>query len=244
MIPSPCSAGDPVPYLSRIWLNPLRARAQLFLRNPHALHAAVLGGIARQPVEERVLWRLDPVHPRKPELLVLTDSRPSWEHLVEQAGWPQAADARPETRDYRPLLDKVQRGREFRLRLRANPVSATRSPTKPSVAQEKRLAESRPRGVRVAHRTAAHQLGWFHDRLPRSGFEPLTTALIARDRLVFTKSDGAAHNRVVLATATCDATVRVTDPELARHHLLAGLGPAKGYGCGLITLAPLSSEPT
>ena len=231
-----------MPYLSRIWLNPLRSRAQLFLRNPHALHAAVLGGLARQPVIERVLWRLDTAQQHRLELLVLTDSRPSWEHLVEQAGWPHADEPQHEVRDYTPVLAKIQRGREFRLRIRANPVSATKNPTKPSVAQEKRLAEGRPRGVRVAHRTAAHQLDWFRTRLPRCGFELLEATLVARDRLVFSKADGEDRHRVVLTTATCDATVRVADAELARHHLLTGLGPAKGYGCGLLTLAPLTRE--
>lgn len=231
-----------MPYLSRIWLNPLRSRAQLFLRNPHALHAAVLGGLARQPVTERVLWRLDTAQQHRLELLVLTDSRPSWEHLVEQAGWPNADEPQHEVRDYEPLLAKIQRGRDFRLRVRANPVSATKKPEKPSVAQEKQLTEHRPRGVRVAHRTAAHQLEWFRTRLPRCGFEPLEVALVARDRLVFSKSDGDARHRVVLSTATCDALVRVADAELVRHRLLAGLGPAKGYGCGLLTLAPLTRE--
>lgn len=158
-----------MPYLSRIRMNPLRRRAQLFLRNPHTLHAAVLGGVPQQPVTERVLWRLDAAvipttHavPRghQAELLVLTESRPSWEHIIEQAGWVDVDDPQFEIRDYQPLLEKIQRGREFRLRVRANPVSATKRPLKPSAAQEKRLAGERPRGVRVAQRTAAQQLEW------------------------------------------------------------------------------------
>ena len=48
-----------MPYLSRIYLNPLRTRTQSLLRNPQAMHAAVLGGLSRQPVVERVLWRLE-----------------------------------------------------------------------------------------------------------------------------------------------------------------------------------------
>lgn len=237
-----------MPYLSRIWFNPLRERAQLFLRNPHALHAAILGGVARQPVTERVLWRLDTARTdsarhHRPELLVLTDSRPSWEHLVEQAGWPGAEDPQQLVRDYRPLLDKIQRGREFRLRVRATPVTATKKLDKPSPAQEKRLSDVRPRGERVAHRTATHQLAWFQGRLPRCGFEARDAVLVARDRLVFSKDDGGTRRRVVLTTATCDAVVRIADPEQVRHHLLAGLGPAKGYGCGLLTLAPITAGP-
>jgi CRISPR system Cascade subunit CasE len=237
-----------VPYLSRIWLNPLRTRAQLFLRNPHALHAAVLGGLSRQPVTERVLWRLDTTAHRA-ELLVLTESAPSWEHLIEQAGWPSADEPQQLVRDYRPLLDKVQRGREFRMRLRANPVSMTRKPTKPSSAQEKQLAKERPRGVRVPHRTAAHQLRWFTDHLSSWGFEALESEpdvpcvqLIARDRRIFSKNGDTGNHRIVLSTATFDAAVCVTDPDVARERLLGGVGPAKGYGCGLITLAPIRAR--
>jgi CRISPR system Cascade subunit CasE len=237
-----------VPYLSRIWLNPLRTRAQLFLRNPHALHAAVLGGLSRQPVTERVLWRLDATAHRA-ELLVLTDSTPSWEHLIEQAGWPSADEPQQLVRDYQPLLDLVQHGREFRMRLRANPVSTTHQPKKPSSAQEKQLSKERPRGVRVAHRTAAHQLRWFTNHLALWGFEAVETPdtgpcvqLIARDRRVFSKNGDSGNDRVVLNTATFNAAVRVTDPDVARERLLGGAGPAKGYGCGLITLAPIQSR--
>jgi CRISPR system Cascade subunit CasE len=235
-----------MPYLSRVWLNPLRSRTQLFLRNPHALHAAVLGGLSRQPVTERVLWRLEPDPRHRAELLVLTESMPSWEHLVEQAGWPVADEPQQLVRDYQSLLDHIQRGREFRLRVRANPVSATRQPSNPSAAQEKHLAGERPRGVRVPHRTAAHQLTWFTDRLERWGFAAVATpesgpavSLIARDRMVFSKNADAGKQRVVLSTATFDAVVRVLDPDLARERLLGGVGSAKGYGCGLITLAPI-----
>ena len=71
-------------YLSRIWLNPLRTATQRMLRDPHVMHAAVLGGIPAQPVTERVLWRIEAGDPHRAELLVLTRSVPSWEHLVEQ----------------------------------------------------------------------------------------------------------------------------------------------------------------
>ena len=237
-----------MPYLSRIWMNPLRTRTQIFLRNPHALHAAVLGGLSRQPVAERVLWRLVTDQPHRAELLVLTESSPSWEHLVEQAGWPSADDPQSLVRDYQPLLAQVQHGREFRLRVRANPVSATRRPQRPSGAQEKRLAGERPRGVRVPHRTAAHQLAWFAERLASWGFAAVVidddpaVHLIARDRQAFTKQSAAAVHRVVLSTATFDAVVRVTDPVVARERLLSGVGSGKGYGCGLITLAPVTQE--
>nr|WP_242422988.1 MULTISPECIES: type I-E CRISPR-associated protein Cas6/Cse3/CasE [Frankia] len=258
MIRSLCWDGEPpMTYLSRIWLNPLRTGAQSLLRNPERMHAAVLGGLARQPVTERVLWRLETGRPHRAEVLILTESRPSWEHLVEQAGWPNAEDPQALVRDYQPLLDRIQAGREFAFRLRANPVAATRQPTSPSVAQKERLAGPRPRGVRVAHRTAGQQLAWFTDRVDRWGFTPLTTEtgpavqLNARERLTFRKRPPDGGNggknkghQVVLSTATFDGALRVVDPDLARRALLSGVGAAKAYGCGLLTLAPLAPVTT
>jgi len=237
-----------MPYLSRISLNPLRTATQRMLRNPQALHAAVLGASSRQPVTERMLWRLELDTPHKASLLVLTQSAPSWEHLVEQAGWPGSDEPQALVRPYEPLLDRVARGREFAFRLRANPVSSTRTPDKPSAAQQKRLTEPRPRGVRVPHRTAAHQLAWFAERVGRWGFElPTNTAghptlrLTGRERLTFIKTtESSDRRRVTLQTATFEGALRVTDPDLACASLLAGVGSARAYGCGLITLAPLS----
>lgn len=235
-------------YLSRIWLNPLRTGAQRILRNPQVLHAAVLGGLSRQPVSERVLWRLDLDSPHRASVLALTQSRPSWEHLVEQAGWPAAEEPQALVRPYEPLLDKVVRGREFAFRLRANPVATTRAPAQPSPSQRARLGASpRPRGVRVPHRTVAHQLQWVVERFPRWGFvvpgvEGVGPAvrLSARERLVFSKSGDEGPRRVVLETATYEGRLRVEDTDAARASLVSGVGPGKAYGCGMLTLAPLA----
>ncbi len=237
-----------MPYLSRIWLNPLRKATQRLLRNPQAMHAAVLGGIPQQPVAERTLWRLEAPKPHRADLLVLTHGSPSWEHLVEKAGWPAADEPQAVVRPYGQLLDRLTVGQEFAFRLLANPVSAVRRPTSPSAQQQDRLSNGpRPRGVRVAHRTVAHQLTWFTDRVTGWGFAvPLTTTgdpqvqISHRERLVFTKTSPEANRRtrVVLQTVTYEGLLRVTDTEAARTSLLNGVGHARAYGCGLITLAP------
>lgn len=237
-----------MPYLSRIWLNPLRTQTQRFLRNPQAAHAAVLGGLHRQPVAERVLWRWEPDGPHRARLLVLTQTRPSWEHLIEQAGWPGADEQQYLVRPYEPLLDQVTFGREFAFRLKANPVSATRNPQAPSASQKEHLsAQVHPRGVRVAHRTVEHQLDWLIKRVPQWGFTLATGAedlpavrIIARDRISFSKRlpDGRPGGRVTLQIVTFEGIARITDPELTRRSLLSGVGAGKAYGLGLITLAP------
>ncbi|MER5769275.1 type I-E CRISPR-associated protein Cas6/Cse3/CasE [Streptomyces sp. NPDC001985] len=260
-----------MPYLSKIALNPHRRSAPSLLANPHRMHATLLAGLAVQPVTERVLWRLENNNPHRAELLVLTDSRPSWSHLVEQAGWPGADHSAPLIADYTPLLDRITPGREFAFRLTANPVQSLRHPTKLSPAQAEQRAEQdartgtaaerRIRGFRVPHRTAGQQLHWLLDRTDRHGFtipatgEPApppalglgepglpapAVALTARDILRFSKRQNGP--RLTLSTATYQGRLRVTDPDLLRHTLLQGIGPAKAYGQGLLTLAPLSRE--
>lgn len=233
-----------MPYLSRIYLNPLRTGAQSLLRNPQRMHAAVLGGLSRQPVDERVLWRPERDGANRASVLVLTQSTPSWEHLIEQAGWAASDDPQALVRAYEPVLARTERGREFRFRVRVNPVSATRAPTKPSVEQQRHLqSPGRRRGVRVPHRTAAHQLEWLMSRIEKWGFafrgdEDTAAAvrLTARERLSFAKPGG---HRVVIQTATFEGILRVENPEVARASLLHGVGAGRAYGCGLLTLAPL-----
>ena len=234
-----------MPYLSKIGLNPLRRATQRLLANPQRVHAHVLGGLATQPVDERVLWRMERQR-HSCELLVLTQSRPSWAALVEEAGWPGAEGGAALVRDYGPLLDLLALGREFAFKVVTNPVSSLRKPEGPTPGQKVAMASERTRGIRVGHRTAATQLEWLLARAAgdatRWGFtvgspdEP-NVQVVAREHMSFRKGNGRPP--VTLDTATFEGVLRVTDVDGIRAGLLGGLGGGKAYGCGLLTLAPL-----
>ncbi|MFI9410044.1 type I-E CRISPR-associated protein Cas6/Cse3/CasE [Nocardia gamkensis] len=234
-------------YLSRIWLNPLRTGAQRLIRNPQATHAAVLGSISAQPLNERVLWRLDHDTSHRAVLLVLTQSRPSFDHIIEQAGWTNAEEPQTLTKPLQPLLERITDGATFRFKLRASPTYTTKNLTNPTAAQQDKLAQSRPRGIRVPHRTTAHQLQWFTEKAQTHwGFTTLPTpqgdttlTITERKRLTFKKKNTATAPTITLHTATYEGILRITNQELARTSLTQGIGTARGYGCGLITLAPL-----
>lgn len=242
--------------LSRIWLNPLRKQARHLLGNPQAMHAAVLGGLPSQPVTERVLWRVDADEPRRPGLLVLTQSSPSWEHIVEQAGWPSADDPDdPQVlvRPYEGVLDRLEQGQEYAFRLTANPTQATKRPEKLTADQRARAQDGTlPRSVRVGHRTVEQQMGWLIRRSADWGFvipaasssEAMGEAVpdvrvTARERRSFRRGGSA---RVVLQVVTFEGRLTVADVARFRVALVEGMGPAKAYGCGLLTLAPLGSD--
>ncbi|MFI6218479.1 type I-E CRISPR-associated protein Cas6/Cse3/CasE [Nocardia brasiliensis] len=236
-------------YMSRIWINPLRDGARRLILSPQVAHAAVLGGISAQPIDERVLWRLDHETPHRSALLVLSETKPSWDHIVEQAGWTDAEIPQASIKSYLPLLDRVTVGALFRFKVRASPTYATRQMSELSEAQQRRLTGPRPRGVRLPHRSEERQYTWFADRAtPKWGFAIETDefgrpvlAITERQRVSFRKRRDAGH-QVTLHTATYEGILRVTDAEMARHCLLHGVGTARGYGCGLVSVAPLDGE--
>lgn len=260
-----------MPYLSKIRINPLRRKSRDLLGNPHIAHAMISGGVAGQPVAERILWRIDAANPRQPDLLILTRSKPDWSHIVEQAGWPYAEGEHFLTRDYEPLLRHLAVGREYAFKLTANPVQNTINPLQASAQQQEQRTKGQTRAFRVPHTTIARQTEWLLRKLPTLGFTipqiepgqrvpggetddsdvgagipapPVVHDLVitGRERLSFAKNTTNKGPRVSLVTATYEGRLRVTDVNVLRERLLSGIGPAKAYGCGLLTLAPLSTE--
>ena len=149
------------------------------------------------------------------------------------------------------------------LRLKADPVQNTKRPVKSTDTPPNSPASA---CAASASATAPHTPGWPgccsgprsptpaspspqrrpHSNPRRASTSPPATnrppeaTLTQRDTLRFSKKKNGAT--ITLATATFDGRLRVTDPEALRRTLLAGLGPSKAYGCGLLTLAPLSEE--
>lgn len=236
-----------MPYLSRIPLNPMRRRSLALLENPQLIHAEILNALPTQPVRERTLWRREVVgdadgRQRRVNLIVLSQTQPSWAEVVNEYGWPDTQEGEALVRDYDRALSHVQLGRELAFRVTANPSSVTHEPKRTSSPQAVQL--SKGRGVRVGHRSAPHQLDWFLQRAAGEdtpwGFtvgDRLTSSvrLVGRERISFRKHRQGPW--VTLDTATFEGVLRVTDVSRFREVLLGGLGRGKAYGCGLLTVA-------
>ncbi|MFH8343057.1 type I-E CRISPR-associated protein Cas6/Cse3/CasE [Streptomyces sp. AM6-12] len=254
-------------FLTRFRVNTARPGARRLLSSPQAMHAAVMSSFpALLPTDTpsggpRVLWRLDHTARAEVVLYIVSPDRPDLTHLVEQAGWPAAAAADPahpgwQTRPYAPLLDRLGTGDQWAFRLTANPVHHARrkddEPTK-----------------RTAHITPIHQMGWLLKRQETCGFrvleKPDAKRLLPHGTthtkqphhgdhyeltvhnprpLAFNKhhtTSPRADRPVSLLTVTFDGHLEITDPQALRRALTQGIGKAKAYGCGLLTLAPLRS---
>jgi CRISPR system Cascade subunit CasE len=220
-------------HLARFQINPARRGAHKLLGSPQAMHAAVLSSFPPSATaDQRVLWRVDRMQ-HDVVLYVLSPEKPDFTHLVEQAGWPTSEQEAWQVRPYDGLLSRITEGSTWRFRLRANPVKAARD-----------TAHDGGRSKRVPHVTVAQQAEWLVSRAERLGFEipsyegvPLVE-VTERDRRVFSRGGGT----VTLVTAQFDGTLQVSDLELFRRTLVTGVGRAKAYGCGLLTVSGLPPE--
>lgn len=224
-------------YLTQMRLNPTRLTTKRLLTSPQITHALVLGSFSggEADPEGRVLWRLDQGPSHDLQLYVVSPGKPDLTGAVEQAGWP--TQAAWQTADYSPFLGRLELGQRWRFRLTANPVRSARP-------EEWRGKQGR--GKVSPHRTVDQQVDWLVQRsadwgftIPTNDLGSLEVVLRGRHTSTFRRaSQGPA--RVAITLATFDGVLDVTDADLLRRSLAHGMGRAKGYGCGLMTLAPLS----
>lgn len=216
-------------YLTRMHLNPARRGTRNLLASPQRMHAAVMCAFPRdvqcQPKDSRVLWRVDRT-PSSTSLYISSPSRPDLTHVVEQAGWPTASDPW-QTVDAESFLERLEQGQRWAFRVTANPVRSQR-------------AADGGRGKRYGHVTVDQQEGWLRERGESCGFVADAVTVVSRRQLSFTRGEDGRGRRVTISTATFDGTLSVLDRDSLKSAIRWGIGRAKGYGCGLITLAPQS----
>lgn len=227
-------------YVTRFRINAGRVGTRKLLASPQTMHAAVMTSFAEAPAPgdngPRVLWRLDRNSNADIHLCIVSPMRPDLTHLVEQAGWPTTG--RWETFDYVPFLKRLAKGDTWSFRLTANPVHSIRRRT------------GEPTKV-TAHLGPAHQQSWLLKQQERAGFKVAekpshkqhvpdrdTHDLLIHGRRQFRFAKQGNGGQVTLVAVTFDGRLEITEPDAFRATLTQGLGRAKAYGCGLMTLAP------
>ena len=222
-------------YLTRFRINTARRGARHLLSSPQVMHAAVLAGFAEASShttsEARTLWRVDHLPNAQVTLYIVSPTAPDLTHLIEQAGWPTTETW--QTRPYDSLLNSLEAGQQWAFRLTANPVrSGHRTPD-----------DTHTR--RFGHVTVAQQREWLIARAKPAGFTIPTGELGEPDVLVhnrishtFQRTRDRHSGKVTIQAATYDGRLEIADADALRRTLVQGLGHAKAYGCGLLTLAP------
>lgn len=226
-------------FLTHMKLNPARRSTAFLLASHQRVHAAVLSGFPTPQRDTRVLWRVDTNSAHDVNLLIASAAEPDLTHIIEQAGWPTLPEAAWTTRPYDPFLRRLANGQAWRFRLRANPVLRRRDtngrihtiPLTPNHSVEWLTARAEGWGFEVASDNFGNG-----DRVPEVSVSDATS-------ITFTRRSAPENSgrRVTIASAQFDGLLRIQDAGRMRESLTQGLGRAKAYGCGLLTLTTPSA---
>jgi CRISPR system Cascade subunit CasE len=224
-------------FLTRMYLNPQREASRKALSNVNCLHAQVLNAFGPDTPKKHPLWRVDHEKTRN-TLYVVSSVKPDMRAFHENFGWESNP---PLTADYTPRLNALSVDNQWAFRMTANPVHTIEYPDEPPrVKFVDGVSREYVKKRRIPHETRFHQLAWLREnKAPHNGFEvlgePATTRLVINK---FSKTNGSTH-AVTIASMTFDGFLKVTDPDAFRKALTNGIGHARAYGCGLMTIAPI-----
>lgn len=204
-------------YLSRLTLSQ-SVRAQQWASNPYRVHQRLMMACDG---DRRLLFRIDIGTPGQIErpvtILVQSTAAPSWDVAFGE-GFPVLARP-PETQ---PFMPAPMVGLRYRFRLLANPVVC-------------RSEKGRERGRRVGLLREEEQRAWLDRKLQAAGLETLEVAVL--DLGMFKSRKGPGTPSQTHLAVRFDGIVRCVDPALLSVACAEGIGPAKGYGFGMLSLA-------
>ena len=228
--------------LSRLELDPRHRDVMAAVRDPARLHTLVIKGFplvtgASPRASLGVLHRLDQDGRGRVALFVQSRESPNWSPVASLL----RADIGPEAEVVRSIAADVQalgEGQLLAFRLRAN--AARKIETKTGADGKKR------NGKRVPLRDPAARVAWLMRKGEAAGFA-LVEGLAGEPELRITdegplhagRGHGDSGMRLTVEAVRFDGVIRVTDATKLRAAIEAGIGPARAYGCGLVSYRPL-----
>ena len=198
-------------FLSKLTLNRQSGQVVQDLGSIYEMHRTLMRAFGTPA--GRVLFRLELAREedRAPVVLVQSEQKPDW-------GFALASNY-AEVQGPKLIKLKLEPGRRLRFRLRANP----------SVKRD---------GKRVGLLTPQQQEDWLRRKGAASGFEVLSVAITRSGKQLSARRPRAGGVVFTHAFAEFEGILRVTDAALLTATLQAGVGAAKGFGFGLLSLAP------
>lgn len=217
-------------YLSMLRLN-LRSRQALSeLRNPYEMHRTLSRGFgqAQDYANARCLYRVDAMPgDAMPIVLVQSLCEPDWQPLEELNGYLCCA---AQKKAFQPTLAV---GQTLSFRLRANP-TVCRDGRRQSLWEPRPVGESVTEQEERLKRVEASHDAWMQRKAEAAGFEVLRCDLLRDDPVSFGTKSG---QQTTLNAVRYDGQLRVTDAERLHYAIEHGIGSAKGFGFGLLSLA-------
>lgn len=204
-------------HLSALELDPRDPLARRDLGSGYELHRTLCRSLPPEIcTDARLLFRVEPTaEPAAPaRVLVQARAEPDWSFLDALPGHRLAGS--------KVFTPDLPAGRRLRFRLRANPV----------VSKRDRPGSTRGRRVGLVGEQA--QVAWLTRKGEIGGFA--VEAARARDEGYAASRRGGA--RTTHLSVLFEGVLVVTDPGAFSATITDGVGPSKGFGFGLLSIAP------
>jgi CRISPR system Cascade subunit CasE len=209
-------------YLSLLKLNPSLRKTREMLINPYTLHQAVYRAFPDKSDggPGRVLYRIDQnQRSGSVSLLVQSEETPDWtkanylgECLLEKA-------------EFKPLVPCIMGGQRLYFRLRANP-------------SVKKRAEGKKNGYRMGLLREVDQFKWLHKKAEESGFTVVTCQAMP-EGIIHDERGQEDRGKLRHYAIRFEGMLKVVNPDIFTATLNNGIGSAKGFGFGLLSIAPV-----
>jgi len=227
-------------YLSKLVLNIRDRQARRDLASPYELHRTLWRAFPEND-PGRILFRVDSdQRGGAPIVLVQSDLAPDWGRLEERGA--RYLLGAPDFKEFAPTFAT---GQQLRFRLRANPTKKLGTSSK-----QDRLDGNKDNGQRVALLCDVDQVAWLVGKGDKGGFQvpgewleqdegkkrPNFRVDVVPEGWVGTGKEGHTAGRFY--AVRFDGVLQVTDPGKFLKTLADGVGSAKGFGFGLLSVAP------
>jgi CRISPR system Cascade subunit CasE len=203
-------------YLTRLVLDPRSRTVRRDLADPYELHRTLLRAFpdATDGGPGRVLFRVEPAR-GEPRFVVLvqSDAAPDWSRLNVPGDYLLEP---PATKPFTPAFAAGQR---LGFRLRANPTVKRDGKRRPLLDE-------------------SEQRAWLDRKAAVAGFRVVRVEVASEGALCGHKPAEGATLTLTHHAVRFDGVLAVTDPGQLLHALRGGVGSAKGFGFGLLSLAP------
>ncbi|MCX7963084.1 MAG: type I-E CRISPR-associated protein Cas6/Cse3/CasE [Candidatus Sumerlaea chitinivorans] len=186
-------------------------------------------------VETGFLFRVDPLPGNRAVILVQSAMKPDWDYAFANAKYLLRGDLPIQIRVYDPSF---QPGQKLRFRLEANPTKKVGTIAKSERERMESMGLSLPAG-RHGRRVPADPSEWIRERADQHGFRLLDEPTIQTGWMLVRADNGHGKPDTKLFSARYDGTLEVTDPIRFKDAVVKGIGPAKGFGFGLLSVVQL-----
>lgn len=211
-------------YLSRMVLNPSEMQVKRDLASPYELHRTIMRAFPTPlPEGERILFRVENIVDSGISfVLVQSQNQPEWEKITQV--YSNYFSEPPQIKSLQSL--QVKNGDLLRFRLRANPTKRV-------------LYESTQRNQRISLFSEEDRKQWLHNKAKKGGFFIHLESLLitpAPYRTIFIAKEDKKH-KATINMVDYNGVLKVDNWDTLKCCVTQGIGPAKGLGCGLLSLA-------